>query len=639
MAGLRDFLGCIGEAICANGLKALAGLMPLGGAVYEIAENVWHRLRESKQDKKIQQLVESTAVADAGQVKVEAEALAANLAADQSPQVRANLVAYLQQVPVAVRQSLRRPADPSGRSVPAHFAICRGEDLLHLLPIRLPRFSVGDHPAGLSDWELCELLGIGGFGEVWKARHRTFDGIAPVVFKFCLDPLARDLLLKHEAMVLNQVMRQGRHPGIVPLLDASLSSDPPYLKYEYIEGGDLAGLLRDWPETSPRWRLASELLARVAQIVAFAHRLTPPIVHRDLKPANILLQKEEGGRKDEQDLLVPPSSFLPKVTDFGIGGVAARQALAEVRQGTMTRGDLLGTELRGSHTPLYASPQQVRGEPPDPRDDVHALGVIWYQMLTGDLHTGAPTGLWADELEEQGVPREVIRLLGSCVARPEKRPRDAGELAQQLDALLVPTPVPIERPRPAPLPAAPAPQADRLEHFLRTGRTGALSGMLDLTNKGIGDAGAIALAGSLRLANLSVLILSGCDIGDEGIKALARSPHVMNLTRLDLWDNHIGDEGVKGLAESRYLENLSQLDLGRNRLGDEGIKALAASPHFRNLGELLLVSNHIGDEGALALAESPYLANLAWLKPLDNRISAKGADALKKAFGRRVRIM
>src|SRR5262249_4700469 len=217
-------------------------------------------------------------------------------------------------------------------------------------------------------------------------------------------------------------------------------------------------------------------------------------------------------------------------------------------------------------------------------DDVYSLGVIGYQLLTGDLGSGAPTGLWGEELEEQGVPRELVRLLGACVSgRAEKRPADAAVLAEELQKGLG------HAAKEAAPPAGPA-LDERLERFLTSGQTGALSWLLDLTNRRIGDDGAKALAASLRLANLSVLLLSGCDIGDAGIRALAESPHVMNLTRLDLWDNRIGDEGIKALAGSRYLENLNRLDLGRNRVGDEGIKALAASSHFRNLGEVLLVS-------------------------------------------------
>jgi serine/threonine protein kinase len=117
----------------------------------------------------------------------------------------------------------------------------------------------------------------------------------------------------------------------------------------------------------------------LATIVGYAHRLNPPIVHRDLKPANILLQTTmEGGRR----------SARLRVGDFGIGGVAAGEALRRTQAGS-TGADFLPTALRGACTPLYASPQQKRGELPlDPRDDVYSLGVIWFQMLTGDLTEG-----------------------------------------------------------------------------------------------------------------------------------------------------------------------------------------------------------------------------------------------------------
>src|SRR5262249_58630371 len=142
------------------------------------------------------------------------------------------------------------------------------------------------------------------------------------------------------------------------------SSDPPCLKYEYIDGGDLSGLLREWQPLpiGRRWHEATRVVWRLAGIVGSAHRLTPPIVHRDLKPANVLLQRSSG------------RDYTLRVTDFGIGSVVALPALREARQGTVTRGDVLAMSLRGSHTPLYASPQQIRGEPPDVRDDVHALG-------------------------------------------------------------------------------------------------------------------------------------------------------------------------------------------------------------------------------------------------------------------------
>src|SRR5581483_1057782 len=107
--------------------------------------------------------------------------------------------------------------------------------------------------------------------------------------------------------------------------------------------------------------------------------LQPAIVHRDLKPSNILVQAAPGG-----DLRL-------KVADFGIGGVAARQALGQASRQAASA-FLLTTAVHGSYTPLYASPQQKQGQPPDPRDDVFSLGVIWYQLLTGSLTAARPGG-------------------------------------------------------------------------------------------------------------------------------------------------------------------------------------------------------------------------------------------------------
>jgi nitrous oxidase accessory protein NosD len=161
--------------------------------------------------------------------------------------------------------------------------------------------------------------------------------------------------------------------------------------------------------------------------------LAPPIVHRDLKPANILVQKREAG----------PVEL--RIADFGVGCVAVQQALDPVRRNTITRGDELATSLRGAHTPLYASPQQMRRAEPDPRDDVHALGVIWWQLLTGDLGSGRPAGRgWRRKLSDQGMADGLIDLLESCFDDdPAERPADAALLSVRLEEMLS---APLPRP-------------------------------------------------------------------------------------------------------------------------------------------------------------------------------------------------
>src|SRR5207253_1876270 len=137
------------------------------------------------------------------------------------------------------------------------------------------------------------------------------------------------------------------------------------------------------------------------------HRLTPPIVHRDLKPSNILLAS--GGR-EPPDRTASGGSRRPlalRITDFGIGGVAVEYMRTHHPQGLSLMTGWLATSLRGSYTPLYASPQQRAGAPPDPRDDVHALGVIGFQMLTGRLDQ-APGIDAAEDLRDAGAGDGLI---------------------------------------------------------------------------------------------------------------------------------------------------------------------------------------------------------------------------------------
>jgi hypothetical protein len=434
---LLRFFRCVGQAILHKGLRGLAGLIPLGEFLWDVAEDTCKRLHEQP-DEEVRAEVQAVAQADAAEVQRTVATVVAELAGEQSDNVRQALSLYLSQVPDAVRQSNKRPADPSGRTVAAGRSFREPEQILPLLPPRLPRFKVGDRPLPGVNWQLVELLGVGGFGEVWKAHDPDFDGIAPVALKFCLDPESRDRLLRHEALVLNRVMRLERHDGIVPLRKQYLNADPPCLEYEYVGGGDLSVLVRDLQRLKPdvRCEQARQVMQRLAQAVAYAHE--QGIVHRDLKPANILLEKGAG-----------TSPLHLRITDFGIGGVVAAQALAGTRIGS-TRSEFLATALRGAHTPLYASPQQMRGSPPDPRDDVHALGVIWYQLLTGDLTTGASAD-FAVELADLGVPAETIALLGRCLsARAERRPATAAVLAREIAALGTPSAASVPRSGPIP---------------------------------------------------------------------------------------------------------------------------------------------------------------------------------------------
>jgi HEAT repeat protein len=421
-------LKCLARAIAKHGSKLISQVFPWAEALYEIAADAYQDYRQDQQHDDLRAEVQALAQAPPEQVRQEVRTAVQVAAGDQPADVQRTIVAYLNQVPAMVRRSLRRPSDPTGTTVPAALAFRGPDDLLPFLPPRPPRFKRGDRPLPGVDWVLEEPLGVGGFGEVWKARHAHLRSKPPVALKFCLDAAAAPAL-RNEAGILDRVMQHGRHPGIVPLLQTYLSAEPPCLEYEYVEGDNLMALIREWHQRGQmKPDTATRLVLQLAETVAFAHQASPPIVHGDLKPANILVRRTKEGK------------IALRVTDFGIGGLAAARAALETRKASRSRHELLTEAVRGDYTPLYASLEQMKrrpGESPDPRDDVHALGVVWYQLVTGDMEMLSVPPDWKEQLEQRGLAAGLVNLLRACISRKaEARPASAVAVAQRLRAAL-----------------------------------------------------------------------------------------------------------------------------------------------------------------------------------------------------------
>src|SRR5262245_34734821 len=156
---LGTLLRCVGEAIAVKGLKALATLVPFGEAGYEIAEEAFHRIRAALRERREQAALAAAAAAGSDEARSEAEAAARQVAAEHglSAEQQADLVRYLSLVPCSVRQTLKRPADPAGKTMPASFRLKDAGQLAALLPSRMPAFKPGDRPKGVGNWELVEL--------------------------------------------------------------------------------------------------------------------------------------------------------------------------------------------------------------------------------------------------------------------------------------------------------------------------------------------------------------------------------------------------------------------------------------------------------------------------------------------------
>lgn len=442
------FMKCIAEGIAAVGAKGLMEIVPGGKYLHEVGAHALKRHREKKAQKKIEDEMKEVIGA-----KADVALAAAKQVVDEVlPQLQARekelVKQYLASIPEAARQSLKRKDDPTGSSLPFGYTIHEPDDIVKLLPQHPPRFVPGEWVPGREDnWRLVRKLGGGGFGEVWLARHEWNDTVAAI--KFCTDATARNRLTTHEKELIVRVMRYAAdQPNIVPLRECHLSGETPWLMYEFVEGGTLADAMLDWHKLTAPERVSRSvaLLHTLASAVGHFHALDPAIIHRDLKPANILM-----------------AGSVPRITDFGIGGTAVDYFVASESRGVRSITGRLPTMLSGSYSLLYASPQQRNGEKPDPRDDVHALGVIAYQMLTGDL-SAAPGIDMADDLRDAGAPDALIALIGKSVAqKADRRPKDAREWLPALAQL-----APGELPLTAPLLPKPTPAPAKPIHTIRT---------------------------------------------------------------------------------------------------------------------------------------------------------------------------
>lgn len=201
------------------------------------------------------------------------------------------------------------------------------------------------------EYEMLELLGRGGMGVVYKARHRTLRRmVALKTFEPTRNPTERERLrFRAEA----EAVARFDHPNIIRIYEVDEWEGKPYLALELADGGTLGQRLQLYTYAP---RDAAVLIETLARAVAHAHK--HGVIHRDLKPANVLFA----------------SDGTPKITDFGLAKLQDTESSA---RDTTRTGDPLGT-------PRYMSPEQAAGQRDmGPAADVHALGTLLYECITG----------------------------------------------------------------------------------------------------------------------------------------------------------------------------------------------------------------------------------------------------------------
>ena len=308
--------------------------------------------------------------------------------------------------------------------------------------------------SGLEGYDIVEVLGKGGMGVVYKARQKKLNRLVAV--KTVLAGAQPEDLLRF--MNEAEAVARLQHPHIVQIYEVNMQEGRPYFSMELVEGGNLAQRLKGGAPLPARD--AARLVEQVTRAVEYAH--ARGIIHRDLKPANILLKIADASlqieKADSQSTIGNLQYAIPKISDFGLA------KYMDLGMGLTQTGAIVGT-------PSYMAPEQASGKSRiiGPCTDIHALGAILYELLTGRPPFKAATMM--DTLEmvrtqepvppsqlQPKIPRDLETICLKCLYKePNRRYLSAAALADDLGRYL----------RDEPIQARPVSRSERLGRWCR----------------------------------------------------------------------------------------------------------------------------------------------------------------------------
>ncbi len=260
-------------------------------------------------------------------------------------------------------------------------------------------------------YEVVEELGRGAMGVVYKAYDPVIDRILAIK----LIKLESNSFAVDQEEIKQRFLREARsagtlsHPNIVTIYDVGEDRNEAYIAMEFIDGKTLSDIIEEGKRFN--YTAILNVFTQIADALDYAHK--KGIIHRDIKPANIMLTKE--GRV--------------KLCDFGIAKIKSSAH-------TTQTGIIMGT-------PFYMSPEQIKAEKIDGRSDIFSLGIVLYELLSGDIpFRGETTSILYKIVHEDPPPPKLMMkdlpkfyetvILKSLAKKAEERYRTCSELAAAL---------------------------------------------------------------------------------------------------------------------------------------------------------------------------------------------------------------
>jgi len=253
--------------------------------------------------------------------------------------------------------------------------------------------------------EVLELLGQGGMGAVYKARQTKLDRL--VAIKVLPPEVARDPAFAERFLREARSLARLNHPNIVTVYDFGDAGGLYHFTMEYVDGRNLRDLLQNGPLPAAQ---ALEIVPQICDALQYAH--DEGLIHRDIKPENVLLDRK--GRVT--------------IADFGLAKLVGLTPAYLTLTGTQ---EVMGTLL-------YMAPEQMKqARTVDHRADIYSLGVVLYEMLTGEL----PLGRFAPPSHKAAVGERLDQVVLRALARePAERYQDARAFKQDVEAALAAQP-------------------------------------------------------------------------------------------------------------------------------------------------------------------------------------------------------